>query len=115
MCWVNSMAYQLQEISRKTDLAEKLNKFDSIKKFDSEGEPEAYRLVHSLSDLEASFQRISDDFIPSLLVSDNEDDCYEALLDIADELRHVLYHIQDPNFFSHLREEVPVKSSAEES
>lgn len=79
------MTKELNEFQKLKKLAEKLQKYKYISKFDSDNEPEAWRLAHSLSDLEAVIQN--------------------ALLDIGEELRHILYHIKDPKFFDYLFED----------
>ena len=86
-------------------LAEKLNQFNTISKFDSEDEPEAWRLAHSLSDLEQSFSEILDNYLPALCQAEAEESINRVLLDIGEELRHILYHIKDPKFFRYLMEE----------
>ena len=86
-------------------LADKLNQFESIRRFDSGGETEAGRLAHSLSHLEESFIEILQNHLPVLLRIDDEESMNQALLDIGEELRHILYHIKDPKFFRYLFEE----------
>lgn len=85
-------------------LAENLQKYECVSKFDSSEEPEAWRLAHSLSDMEQSFRDILDNYLPALCKADNEEAAYDALLDIGEELRHILYHIKDPKFFNYLSE-----------
>ena len=86
-------------------LAEKLQKYECVSKFDSENDPEAWRLAHSLSDLEESFREILDNSLPALREANNEEALNNALLDIGEELRHILYHIKDPRFFAYLSED----------
>jgi hypothetical protein len=44
-----------------------------------------------------------DALLPRLLNDSLEpDELNEVLLDIGEELRHVLYHIRDPKFFGYL-------------
>lgn len=86
-------------------LANKLQRFEFVRKFDSENEPEGSRLANSLSDLEQSFVEILENFLPLVCSSSNEEEIKNALLDIGEELRHILYHIKDPKFFSYLIDE----------
>ncbi|WP_295628496.1 hypothetical protein [uncultured Nitrosomonas sp.] len=86
-------------------LAEKLQKYDCVSKFDSDKDPEAWRLAHSLIDLEESFKEILDNSLPALREANSEEELHNALLDIGEELRHILYHIKDPKFFSYLFED----------
>ena len=99
------MTKELNEFQKLKKLAEKLQQYKFISKFDSDNEPEAWRLAHSLSDLEESFKEILDNYMPALYEADSEAAIQDALLDIGEELRHILYHIKDPKFFDYLFED----------
>jgi hypothetical protein len=87
-------------------LLERLNPIGRVSQFDSPGEPQAETLVHSLTDLEKSFREILDVLLPKLLSESlDSDEINDVLLDIGEELRHVLYHIRDPKYFSHVIED----------
>ncbi len=86
-------------------LAEKLQKYECVSKLDSDNDPEAWRLAHSLIDPEESFKEILDNSLPALRKASSEEEIHDALLDIGEELRHILYHIKDPKFFSYLFED----------
>jgi hypothetical protein len=84
-------------------LAERLARLKAVSQFDVPGEPQAATLVHSMTDLEGSFRTILDVLLPKLLnASVDTDELNDVLLDIGEELRHVLYHIRDPKFFGYL-------------
>lgn len=99
------MKRMLEDYTAIKRLAEKLQKYECVSKLDSDDEPEACRLAQSLSDLEQSFQEIINNCLPALLKADNEEAIHDALLDIGEELRHILYHIKDPKFFTYLLED----------
>jgi hypothetical protein len=89
------------EVARR--LTERLARLKAVSQFDQPGEPQAATLAHSLTDLEKSFREILDALLPKLLnESLDSDQLNEVLLDIGEELRHVLYHIRDPKFFGYL-------------
>lgn len=84
-------------------LTERLARVKSVSQFDQPGEPQAATLAHSLTDLEKSFREIVETLLPRLLdESLASDQLNDVLLDIGEELRHVLYHIKDPKFFGYL-------------
>lgn len=86
-------------------LTERLARVKSVSQFDQPGEPQAATLAHSLTDLEKSFREILETQLPRLLdESLAPDQLNDVLLDIGEELRHVLYHIRDPKFFDYLIE-----------
>ncbi len=37
-----------------------------------------------------------------------------VLMDIGEELRHVLYHVRDPEYYAYLRDNVAAPSSSDE-
>jgi hypothetical protein len=85
------------------DLIDRLSGIPSVKQFDQPGEPQAATLAHSLGDLEQSFRATLDELLPRLLDPQKTPaELNDVLLDIGEELRHVLYHIKDPRFFSYL-------------
>ena len=98
------MKSNLRDAHSIKQLANKLKNCSGVSKFD-DTEPEAERLAHSLSDLEHSFTVVLIELLPALLNADGDAEVQEVLLDIGEELRHVLYHIKDPRFFAYLVEE----------
>jgi hypothetical protein len=92
-------------------LTERLKKIGAVSQFDRPEEPQAATLAHSLKDLEKSFREILDTHLPKLLDETIQDDeLNDVLLDIGEELRHVLYHIKDPRYFSYLHDDEGEKS-----
>jgi hypothetical protein len=84
-------------------LDHRLSDCPAVKKFSTPDWDEPSTLVHSLADLEESFQRYVKELLPRLLAPNiDESSIEDVLYDITEELRHVLYHIQDPRFFRHL-------------
>ena len=91
-------------------LIERLARVKTVSQFDQPGEPQAATLAHSLTDLEKSFREILDALLPKLLnESLDSDQLNDTLLDIGEELRHVLYHIKDPKFFGYLIDDQEVE------
>lgn len=87
-------------------LAERLSHLKSVSQFDMPEEPQAATLAHSLTDLEKAFREVVDVLLPRLLDETLESDqLNDVLLDIGEELRHVLYHIRDPKFFDYLTDD----------
>jgi hypothetical protein len=84
-------------------LMDRLSKIKSVTQFDRPGRPEAGTLAHSFADLEKSFCEVLDVLFPKLLdESLTPEQMNDVLLDIGEELRHILYHIKDPKFFGYL-------------
>jgi hypothetical protein len=84
-----SQKRHLAEQSAWRLLEHRLSDFPAVKEFSTPDWDEPSTLVHSL--------------LPRLLAPNMDESSIEDVLyDITEELRHVLYHIQDPKFFRHL-------------
>nr|WP_295931755.1 hypothetical protein [uncultured Dyadobacter sp.] len=85
-------------------LATILKKSKKVNSFNNEKESEADTLSHALLDLEESFSAISNNLLPKLQNDTlNEEDIDDILLDIGEELRHILYHINAPKYYQYLK------------
>lgn len=72
------------------------------------GPDEAGTLVHAFSDLEESLRKFLDEQLPRLVDPSVRGEALEdLLLDVREEVRHVLYHLQDPEFFRTLEPSHP--------
>jgi hypothetical protein len=87
----------LQESEVIAELTKRLGERPLITKY---GPDEPETLAHSFSDLEESFHRFLGEQLPKLIDSSTTGDVLDdLLLDIREEVRHILYHLQDPEFF----------------
>lgn len=84
-------------------LAEHLAECAEVARLDEGEEKEAWTLAHTFSDLEESFRRFLEDLLPRLTAADaTSNETRDVLLEIGEELRHILYHIRDPKFYRYL-------------
>ena len=90
-------------VGKYTLLANVLSKCKKVTRYDSEEEKEAWTLAHAFLDLDGSFKKFSNDLLPKLFNENlSEEEIFDLLLDIGEEFRHILYHIQDSKFYDHL-------------
>jgi hypothetical protein len=88
---------------RYRQLIDKLGTSSDVTRFDRPGRSEAETLAHALLDLQESFQKFIDDQLPRLeSAAPGSPEIIDTLLDIGENLRHVLYHLRDPSFFQYL-------------
>lgn len=87
-------------------LAEHLDTCEGVRNYDvAEGEKEAWTLSHGFLDLAQSFRVFLDYQLPKLQNEHLEpDQIQNLLLDIGEEFRHILYHINDLRFYGYLRD-----------
>jgi hypothetical protein len=92
------------EYSEKYNLLTKnLNLSNNVVSYNN-NESEAERLSHGLLDIEESFNKIYNEIVPKLLSKNLKiDEIDDLLLDIGEEFRHILYHINDSRYFEYLK------------
>jgi len=84
-------------------LAERLSRCPQVTRFDQGEHREAWTIAHALADLEDSFGRFLDEQLPRLTEEPaSNTDLNDVLLEIGEEFRHVLYHINDPAFYKYV-------------
>ena len=85
------------------ELADRLGKIASVAQFDLPNEPQGSTVANALSDLEDSFREVLNNLLPKLLdQTKSAEELDDLLLDIGEELRHILYHIKDTKYFGYL-------------
>jgi hypothetical protein len=88
------------------ELASIFARVPSVTRYDEDERPEAWVLAHALSDIQQSCIRLVDEHFPALQQQVVEaSDVRESLAEIAQELRHVLYHVRDSRFLAYLIED----------
>ncbi len=93
----------LADMDTVKSLALVLSTCAEVNRYDQGSEREAWTLALAFGDIEESFSKIYNDLVPKLLTEAlNPDEVKNLLLCIGEELRHVLYHIRDPQYFKYL-------------
>ncbi len=84
-------------------IARHLGSLPTVNQYDLPDEPQSHTIAHGLVDIGASCQKIVDRHIPRLLAeSCPAEDALDALHDIGEELRHILYHARDMKFYGYV-------------
>lgn len=84
-------------------IAERLAKLPQVTRYDNGEHKEAWSLSHAFLDLGDSFKKFNSEYLPQLLRDDlSDEELIDILHDIGMEFQHILYHIHDPKYFSHL-------------
>src|SRR5882672_2354924 len=93
----------LDDQAARKALADRLSRCQNVTKHDEGEEKEAGILAHAFGDLEESFRAFLDEQLPRLMNDHaSPEELVDALLDIGEEFRHILYHIHDPKFYRYL-------------
>jgi len=81
-------------------ITENLSKCDAVNRLDQGDHLEAGAIAVGLSDMYGSFQKIFGDFVPRIIAAGNDNEVLDDLIfDVADELRHIQYHIAASRLF----------------
>jgi hypothetical protein len=87
------------------ELARRLNDCPEVARVVG-GEREGFEtLAYAIAEIEESLRSILERHLPRL--ADPDADCSKlngTLLDIGEELRHVMYHVKDAKFYAYLME-----------
>ncbi len=100
---------QLESQVNWEHLKKVLSKSPSVQQQSSDKDDIASELVHHLSDIEASCLNLVNEILPRLTKKDaimSEEEIEDTLLDIGEELRHILYHIENNKYYSYLKDSV---------
>lgn len=93
----------LGEATNIKALADRLSRCSEVTRFDDAGAKETWIIAESLGHLEESFRKFLDEQLPRLVGGEiKESEMYDLLLDIGEEFRHILYHINEPRFYRYL-------------
>ena len=93
----------LAEMESIKALATVFSTCTKVNRYDREDEPESWTLAFAFSEIEESVAKIYNELIPKLTQGElGSDEIYDLLFEAGEELRHVLYHIRDPQFFRYL-------------
>jgi len=88
---------------RYKQLGDRLSKLSEVTKHDKGEHKEAWTLAHSFLDLEGAFRKFLDEYLPRLENSHlSDEEVNDLLLDIGEDFRHIIYHLNDPEFFRYL-------------
>ena len=63
---------------------------------------EGWELAHALSDLEESFIACLEVHLPRLKTNLHDPEVKDLLLDMGEDLRHILYQIENTRFYGYL-------------
>jgi hypothetical protein len=98
------LANPLSSTAAVKALAARLERCPQIASLNDEDHNEAWTLAQSLSDLAASSAAYLK-VLPTLVDERLEgNELVQRLIDVVNELQHMLYHLEDPRFFRQLLE-----------
>ncbi len=92
-----------EETEREIALARRLSKVQQVARLDEGEHNEGWALAHGLTDIEQSCRVLLDKLMPALRSERITDEqINDILLDIGEELRQVLYHLQHLKYYGYL-------------
>jgi hypothetical protein len=93
----------MDSASKLKTISRNIGKSKKVESFDRGHEKESDVLAHSFVDIEETCSKLLNELLPKLIQDDlNETEINDLLLDIGEEFRHILYHIEDSKFYNYL-------------
>jgi hypothetical protein len=93
----------MEYIEKLKIITRNLEKCERVTKHSTMEENQADTLANSLIDIEDALNKINGQ-IPNLYLKDlTKDEVDDLILELGEELRHVLYHINDTRVYDYLR------------
>lgn len=83
-------------------LSKMLEKSDQVKRYGSKEESGGWKVVYCLKGVEESANNVFPELLAKLEKAKSSKQIDKALFDIEKELKHLVDHIADSHFFSHL-------------
>jgi hypothetical protein len=95
----------LKKVDGVSELAKRLSEYPEITRYDSGDHKEAWALADGFSDLEQAFRAFLDQHLPKVVDPHVKGEALmDVLQDIGEDFRTILWHIQDPKFYSSLHD-----------
>lgn len=91
-----------REARETVDLARKLEIVPQVARLASADEPGGWRVAYSLMEMDGSMSRIQEVVMRIRSEEVDAEQLHGLLIDIGEELRHVLYHVKDSGFYDYL-------------
>jgi hypothetical protein len=101
-----TMVRRLNDVQRVKELAECLRRVPRVAKAavrrGTTVDAEAWQIATALADVEECAEKLFAEIIPRLIASSDGEAGDDALNDVGEEYRHILYHIMDTKVFEYV-------------
>jgi hypothetical protein len=93
----------MEYIKKLKVLNHNLRKCERVTKHSTKEEDQADTLANALIDIDESVQKINEHITKLYLKELSKNEVDDLILDIGEELRHILYHISDTKVYDYLK------------
>jgi hypothetical protein len=93
----------MEYIEKLKRLISNLEKCERVMRHSTKEENQADTIANALIDIEISLQKIREAVSKLYLEKLREEEVDDLILDIGEELRHILYHINDTKVYDYLK------------
>ncbi|MGE0210344.1 MAG: hypothetical protein AB7S41_01500 [Parvibaculaceae bacterium] len=97
------------DVERLEALAARLEAIPAVARLALDGEPGGWRVAYNLMETEEAGLKIVRHLIPALEAATTREAAEDALHDLREEVRHLLYHVVDCGLFEDM---LPTEQSA---
>lgn len=93
----------MEYVEKLRIITRNLEKCERVTKHSTEEENQADTLANTLIDIEDALKKINEQ-IPKLYLNDlKSEEVDDLILELGEELRHILYHINDTRVYDYLK------------
>jgi len=89
---------------RYVSLVKKLSESSTLRKLDRPNERGAETFAHALLDMSESFKKVESELLPKIERAEHDSEIEDAIFQIREEVRHILYHVKDAGLFEDILE-----------
>jgi hypothetical protein len=94
-------------IDKLKAISANLEKCERVSQYSTDTENQCETLAHAFLDMQDAMQVIINERIPMLYLRNlNSNEVDDLILDIGEELRHILYHINDTRVYDYLKTDI---------
>jgi hypothetical protein len=87
------------DVDRIRTLSQKLERIPRVQKLKLGDEPGGWRLAYAIVEIDESARRVTSNLIKRVQEAEKLEEIEQALHDLDDELKHLVYHLRDSGFF----------------
>ncbi|HLW29294.1 MAG TPA: hypothetical protein VKX29_00430 [Brumimicrobium sp.] len=93
----------MEYIEKLKIVTHNLEKCERVTKYSTKEENQADTLANALIDIEESIQKVKEQIAKLYLTELTKDEVDDLILDLGEEFRHMLYHINDTKVYDYLK------------
>jgi hypothetical protein len=94
----------MEYLEKLKTITHNLEKCERVNRYSTKEENQADTLANVFIDIESGLKKIIQEQIPKLYLNElTEEEVDDLILDIGEDLRHLIYHVNDTKVYNYLK------------